>query len=486
MNEIFELIQELTGQRIPFPEYKGTLQTHNPFEQEGIGHSQLNEMLLTLGYDRVSYPFFLYLCEGKNKIDSLDALRSCVERFCTHAILLYGNVKFAFKTLSSYDEKKLGEALQQLQRVTTEHYETRHKVLHRIKKIDGTDVYYLGYLIAAQIEKKLASDPTNADAIKQKECMERIRKLGRSNHRTYLTYDHMDVYIATSMREKHEYFLVHEFIQKLFETPDLVPLNLRWFDPTQAYCDERIDKGLVEGLMVKRAKCTIYHVQETDTLGKDSELAATLAQGKPVVAYIPQLKNPAEFLGQAQLLARTLYPSESFEDLVLRKFLPIYYPLGAWTDPVVRGWLNRTRPFDLGEALTLLFEKAQEVYETRATTIKDSHPLGLQVNLATGVSNGVLVVRSVNDCAKLLRKIMLNEMEFDLEKKVAKNNKIVHWALREKISKCIFRVVTGDELLTNSFWNFYLKPSAGTFPFYPYSRVPDPSAASEPKSTAGN
>jgi hypothetical protein len=42
--------------------------------------------------------------------------------------------------------------------------------------------------------------------------------------------------------------------------------------------------------MLKRARCTVYSVQDTDTLGKDSELASTLAQGKPVIAYVPDIK----------------------------------------------------------------------------------------------------------------------------------------------------------------------------------------------------
>jgi hypothetical protein len=69
----------------------------------------------------------------------------------------------------------------------------------------------------------------------------------------------------------------------------LKELDLRYFDPTQAYTDNRVNKGLVEALMLKRARCTVYSVQDTDTLGKHSELASTLAQGKPVIAYIPDL-----------------------------------------------------------------------------------------------------------------------------------------------------------------------------------------------------
>jgi hypothetical protein len=107
----------------------------------------------------------------------------------------------------------------------------------------------------------------------------------------YLVSDHLDVYIATSMRERHEYVAVSRFTKRLFGSKVLRNLNVRWFDPTQAYCENRIDKGLAEALMLKRAKCTIYLAQESDTLGKDSELASTLAQGKTVIAYVPQFEE---------------------------------------------------------------------------------------------------------------------------------------------------------------------------------------------------
>lgn len=108
--------------------------------------------------------------------------------------------------------------------------------------------------------------------------------------------------------------------------------------------------------------------------------------------------------------------------------------------------------------MDLLFEKAQAMYDRRAATLIHSHPLGLQVNLATGVANGVLVVRNVEDCALLLRNIMLNSLEFDIEEQPREGSHPT-LLLRERISKCVFRVVTGDRLLTNSFWNFYLEES---------------------------
>jgi hypothetical protein len=54
----------------------------------------------------------------------------------------------------------------------------------------------------------------------------------------------------------------------------------------------------------------------------------------------------------------------------------------------------------------LIVASEKRIYDTRANTLKRFHPLGIQVNLATGVANGVMVVRSVADCAALLRRIL--------------------------------------------------------------------------------
>lgn len=82
-----------------------------------------------------------------------------------------------------------------------------------------------------------------------------------------------------------------------------------------------------------------------------------------------------------------------------------------------------------------------------------SHPLGIQVNLATGVANGVLVVRTIPQCADLLRRVVTNSLEFELRDSPSM------WYLEEKVSGCVYRVVSKDRKLTNCFWNFYRRPS---------------------------
>jgi hypothetical protein len=67
----------------------------------------------------------------------------------------------------------------------------------------------------------------------------------------------------------------------------------------------------------------------------------------------------------------------------------------------------------------------------------------------------VLVVRGVKECAKLLRSVLTNDMQLDVEEDDDM------WYLREKISGCVYRVVTKNPRITNCFWNFYLQQREG-------------------------
>ncbi|GAH69455.1 unnamed protein product, partial [marine sediment metagenome] len=93
-------------------------------------------------------------------------------------------------------------------------------------------------------------------------------------------------------------------------------------------------------------------------------------------------------------------------------------------------------------------------YERRAITLKEIHPLSIQVNLDTGVANGVLVVRNDEECADLLYRILTNSLKFTIKHIDEKNKGVT--ILEENISGSPFRAVTDNEKLTNSFWNFYL------------------------------
>ena len=439
MINVIELLEKLTGQRVPLAENKSKIQTHQPFANGGIGYSQFNELLLILGFDRVTRDFFYFLFDKSESINSFEQMKSGINEFRKKAMLLYGNIKFAFKKFSKMDEKNIKKEVKPLESIPEQFYKKRHRPLIDKKEIKPEEAYYLGYLADSKLDQAK---------------IEKLRRIGEENLAAYLTYDHMDVYIATSMRQRYEFWSVANFVNALFEIQKLKELNLRWFDPTQACCADRVDKGLVEALMLKRAICTIYHAQESETLGKDSELAATLAQGKPVIAFVPRLVDVDTFQKSAIDLARKIYPDKKLEDVLKELFLYLY-PKGAWENPQIREWLDGGGNFELEKASVLLFEKSKTMYDERAEVLKRDHPLGLQVNLGTGVANGVLVVRTVEQCADLLHKILLNELEFDIEEPEIRGAGAT--ILRERLTGCVYRAVTENELLTNTFWNFYLR-----------------------------
>jgi hypothetical protein len=453
-NSIIEWTQRFCGQ-IPQPhKYITTINGFSCFPLSGIGHSQLNELLLSLHLDRTGEPFFDYVFRGP-VVPDFEAFKECITEFRIAAILHYGNIKFAFKRLSQMTkreiDREIGRSNSEKVRVR---YAKRHDPLVHIQKIEPKDTYYLGYLIELELKKerkKLEDAGESTEKIDRRgRLCSKIRETGEFNHHCYLDYDHMDVYVATSMREKFDFWNVSRFVNEVFSKPEVEDLKLRYFDPTQAYCPHRIDKGLSEALMLKRAQCAIYMAGESDTLGKDSELAATLAQGKPVIVYVPQLSDYERFKHEiVEPLFREIYIDEDPARVAL-DFLKTYAPQSAWERRDVREWIELP---DFEAILRFLYDCLRDLYDKRADTLLKTHPLGLQVNLQTGVGNGVLVARDTSQCAKLIRGILLDELEFELEEQPEDGAVF----LREKETRSVYRVETHDQHLTNSFWNFYLK-----------------------------
>jgi hypothetical protein len=501
-------------------------------DARSIDCSHLNELLLLVHKDRVEQPFFDHFFGPKCTVGQLP---SGLQRFQKTALLLYGNFVFPFRTLSRIKaacefRQKIADATKDPAE-ELRYFQDRPQKLLEVDRIEKNQTPFVGYLSVGDIvgdrgrcelllgaarasglsvtwdeylaQIKTMAKPehfgplaeivenyrekwTKSDVAAFAEFLEesmellsakkaevdQVRARATKNQNTYLTWDHMDVYFATSMRKAWEYQDLYNVIERLMGQDEIKDLDLRYFDPTQAYTDNRVNKGLVEALMLRRARCTVYSVQDTDTLGKDSELASTLAQGKPVIAYIPDL-DPADRARQlvnedpATILERlrfVLYADEQLAQRLTDEELQLvsrvqdrlmdYCDKRIWRsiiDDDVVGRLRTELDADLATFCRLVASSEKAVYDKRAKTLKDSHPLALQVNLDTGVANGVLVVRTITECASLLRAMLLSSMDFFIEEADGM------WYLKERISGCIYRVVTNDRKLNNCFWNFYLR-----------------------------
>jgi hypothetical protein len=457
-DSILRALADLTGQEPPFPTPLEP-SARRLLDASGIGYSQFNELLLLLGYDRVTKGFFQFLVNGSSEyvpgaaLRSFPMLRRGVDRFRILAIRSFGNVKFGFKYLSA-PTTDLSEELAHAGPVDKSAFK-RHPPLLPITHIPGDKTYFLGYLIEGQLKERLRQNPTDEEAISQLKEREKLVEQGQRNQKAYLASDHMDVYVATSMRERHEFQVVNQVIRAVFGHRKLKQLGVRCFDPTQAYCQDRIDKGLAEALMLKRASCTLYLAQESDTLGKDSELASTLAQGKPVIAYIPLVTGSSQSRFVNDLLKLLLggTPNADVRDLILAQ-LKLFSPQAAWDDKDVMGWIAERESMDTARAKKKLGDAIRRHYDKRAVDLKERHPLGIQVHLDTGVANGVLVARTTDECAELIYRTLTGTLEFGICDRMIDNRRYLY--LREKSTNSVFRVVTGDQFLTNAYWNFYL------------------------------
>ncbi|MCC6649655.1 MAG: hypothetical protein IT348_00740, partial [Candidatus Eisenbacteria bacterium] len=144
------------------------------------------------------------------------------------------------------------------------------------------------------------------------EKFRRAREGAVTNTKTYLSIcNELDVYVATSMRTRDDFRQMARNCATIFEDDRLKPLHLRYFDPTMsaAHCHE--DKGLIECLMVNRAKCIVYFAQEKESWGKDAEAAMGLSLGKPVVIYCP----PTDEGKKRMKLFRDIHPLSRLIDV---------------------------------------------------------------------------------------------------------------------------------------------------------------------------
>jgi molybdopterin converting factor small subunit len=112
------------------------------------------------------------------------------------------------------------------------------------------------------------------------------REAALKNTQYYLSMvDDLDVYVATSMRDRNDFRTMADSCEKIFADPLLKDMHLRYFDPTLSAAEGHEDKGLIECLMVKCAKALVYCAGKKESYGKDAEAAMALSQGKPVIFY---------------------------------------------------------------------------------------------------------------------------------------------------------------------------------------------------------
>jgi hypothetical protein len=81
---------------------------------------------------------------------------------------------------------------------------------------------------------------------------------------------------------------------------------------------------------------------------------------------------------------------------------------------------------------------------------RDVHPLSRLIDFSSGVAVGAIVASSLADVSELLFRSFENKMEYELEQP-----RPGYFGLKEKLTGSVVRVQTNDDLLRETFWNYY-------------------------------
>jgi len=188
----------------------------------------------------------------------------------------------------------------------------------------------------------------------------------------------------------------------------------------------------------------------------------------PVDVYIAASMRNIQQFKEADAFIRKLFDNEKIRSLCLRYFNPL---IAHFDDSTQKGLMESlmlrkasamiyvagpTESFgkDVELASMLVQGKPVMVYANkryRATgrLLRESHPLRLQVELATGVAHGLIVANDPGVCAEILYAIFTDSLETFIEEDEH------NYYLYEKRTGSQIRVVTKNPYLENVFWDFW-------------------------------
>ena len=238
-----------------------------------VNFQDFNEILAYVGEARATLSFFTHFF-GPG-FQSVDSLSEAVSKIRKYSFLFYGNLSSGSRHLSQFTETK------EFDRVPwdIETVSRRPMTTDRIQPLTAEQAHATGYLSGQE-------NPLNS---RQKR---NARKKASDNTERYLAMNGVDVYVAGSMRTLADFQGAAKFVDRVRQQRPVMQLGLSFFNLLWSYMEDSQQKGLLEQLMLKKAKSMVYMAGTYDSFGKDSELASMLVQGKPVIVYVAHPEGP--------------------------------------------------------------------------------------------------------------------------------------------------------------------------------------------------
>ncbi|MCB9895425.1 MAG: hypothetical protein H6839_13330 [Planctomycetes bacterium] len=103
----------------------------------------------------------------------------------------------------------------------------------------------------------------------------------------------------------------------------------------------------------------------------------------------------------------------------------------------------------------LVCRAGDDLGKKRQGIFRDLHPLSRLVNMKSGVVVGAIVCKNRAELRDLILRVFTNEMQYELLVESVPKKHIPYMRLRERVTGCVVRLQTNYRMLAETFWNYY-------------------------------
>jgi ribosomal protein L13 len=379
-------------------------------------------------YDVAKLPTFDPAWLTHDNIVSLDHLKWGLTRIFSDALLVFGSVRTAYRALRSSSEEGLKEFFQ-AKCIDTRSLGRRGRALPL-----GAIVRDDRYLIAEKACKSLEGDDKEATfAAIHAAYEEHVRSGGR------LMILASDLIRLTGDRQEQLEFLFGDegsvAIESEADVEALTERKLARFKAAReaALENTRLYLSMVEELDVYVATSMRKREDFRNMAGFCDEIFGDAGLRQLEVRYFDPTLSAA--LGHVD--------KGIIECLMVKAAKVLVYVAGS----------SETLGKDAEFTMALSQGKPVIIFcddEEREHFYRDVHPLTRLIDFNSGVPVGAIVTHSREIVRTLLNRILRNEMEYELDQ-----TKPGFLVLRESSTGSVVRLQTSDEMLHETFWNYY-------------------------------
>ena len=423
-------------------------------EEEPLSKTQLNQ-LLTLGhqapvtdgffkyywlyvpdmhpYDVTKLPEYRDNWQKLNSIESLDHLSWGLYRLYSDGLIWFGNLRAAYRELRTKDLDYL-EKFFSGKRFDTDAIKRRGPALElsAIAKDNR-------YLISEMACKSYGDSPDSSDL--KDVLLNSYRNLSKNGRRSIRIRELIEQSNSDNhaSRQQEFEFAIDDVLEESVESEEEL------LEKFQNIADKFFE---VRELALKNTKFYLSMVGELD------------------VYVATSMRNRDDFRKMANI-CENIFNSEKLEQYNLRYFDPTLSAAEGHEDKGLIECLmvkcakilvycagqresfgkdvEAAMALSLGKPVIFLCDEEQ-----KKRFFNDVHPLSRLIEFETGVVVGAMVTASTETVSELLYRILANKMEYKLEQ-----SKPGYLHLKEKLTQSVVRLQTNDEMLTETFWNYY-------------------------------